>query len=230
MRAPRVNDTMDPNIGIKESGEVPQDKMERGELPQDQMFTNPLRRSERHRKPSPNYSLHSRIAVYGKDDEPIEARNVIDNYEMLAVIDHPGGEDPIDKDEHGPVLDRNTQTLLKEYNRHMDNLTSPGFDDFMWEAITVLGHSVRIVNMEDQHIKVKVLWRNGEGSWVRLEALSKIQDPYIIIQNAVAKKLTRFKEWEGVKQYTQNKNLLNELSIMVMKATRAEVRYKFSVG
>jgi hypothetical protein len=38
----------------------------------------------------------------------------------------------------------------------------------MWEAIIVLGHSVRRVNMEDQHIKVKVRvmekWRRIMGA------------------------------------------------------------------
>jgi hypothetical protein len=41
----------------------------------------------------------------------------------------------------------------------------------VWKPVAILDHSLQTHIKDDVHIKVKVLWLNGEETWVRVNAL-----------------------------------------------------------
>ena len=58
--------------------------------------------------------------------------------------------------------------------QHLDMLTEsmdPDPDSHIWGCITIINHKLQTQNKEDIHTKVKVIWSNGEDTWVRLDAL-----------------------------------------------------------
>ncbi len=97
----------------------------------------------------------------------------------------------------------------------------------MWKAVKIMEHSVRDFRKDDLHLKVKVLWRNGERAWVRMEAL-RMQHPFLLIQYAVQNKLQHQLEWQWTKEYAINDPTLLEITL-ALKAARNETKFKFGV-
>ena len=97
----------------------------------------------------------------------------------------------------------------------------------MWTAVKVLDHRKCTHNAADLHVKVKVLWKNGEVAWVRMQAL-QLQDPYLLIEYAVQHKLMKHGEWSWVLLYVNNDKTLNSLAT-ILKTTRTETKYKFGI-
>jgi hypothetical protein len=53
----------------------------------------------------------------------------------------------------------------------------------VWKPVAILDHSLQTHNKDDVHVKVKVLWLNGEETWVRVNALL-INEPILLTEYA----------------------------------------------
>jgi hypothetical protein len=53
----------------------------------------------------------------------------------------------------------------------------------VWKPVAILDHSLQTHNKDDVHIKVKVLWSNGEETWVRVNALL-VNEPIMLTEYA----------------------------------------------
>jgi hypothetical protein len=101
------------------------------------------------------------------------------------------------------------------------------YDDLMWTGIQILAHVKRELNPDDVHIKVKVLWRNGEQSWERLDAMH-LQDPMLLIEYAKENKLYLHPDWSWTKEYVKDHGQVNELR-NALKAMKNKPKYKFGI-
>ena len=53
--------------------------------------------------------------------------------------------------------------------QQLDLLTksmNPDQDSHIWHCIAVINHKLQSRNKEDIHTKVKVIWSNGEDTWI----------------------------------------------------------------
>ena len=101
------------------------------------------------------------------------------------------------------------------------------YDHLMWSVLKVLHHSKRTTNPDDVHIKVKVLWRNGERTWERYNTI-RIAELLLLIEYAVEKKLVRHPDWSWTAEYAKTNGQASELR-NVFKAAREENKFKFGV-
>ncbi len=160
---------------------------------------------------------------------PAPLASIFDNYEDSIQIPRPWTE-PITI---GIPLSPGKQALnhmnLLEYHRHLDNAQEQDYDDLMWTPLSVLDHSPRSLRPDDLHIKIKVLWTNGEIAWVRLPAL-RLQDPYLLIKYAIKRRLLGlgYPEWAWIRAYANNDDTLSQLTI-AFNARRGEPTYKFGI-
>jgi hypothetical protein len=53
----------------------------------------------------------------------------------------------------------------------------------VWKPVAILDHSLQTHNKDDVHVKVKVLWLNGEETWVRVDALL-VDEPIMLTEYA----------------------------------------------
>ena len=96
---------------------------------------------------------------------------------------------------------RKLQELL-----HLDMLSdsmNPNPDSHIWKCITITDHKLCTRDKNDIHTKVKVIWSNGEDTWIRLDAL-RLQDPYPLITYAVKKRLTKHPDWQWTIDFLQD--------------------------
>ena len=83
----------------------------------------------------------------------------------------------------------------------INHILSPDSLSRYWEVQSIENH----VTKQGQ-TWIKVLWKTGYKSWVKLEDL-KSDDPLILIQYAKSDQLSHLKEWNWTKKFNQDLNL-----------------------
>ena len=94
----------------------------------------------------------------------------------------------------------------------------------------------RLVPKEDnkvsieRHIQVKIIWRNGEVSWVAADAL-KEQNPWVLVNYAMNNKLTNHPDFSWTLDYMKNRQVVaNTATLQALAAkTQGDTRFKFGV-
>ena len=115
---------------------------------------------------------------------------------------------------------------LQHLNMLMESM-DPDPDSHIWCCIAVISHKLHTWNKEDVHTKVKVIWFNGEDTWVRLDALW-IQDPYPLITYAVKKHLTKHPTWQWTTEFIQDDEHMASM-VHAYKASINGVQFMFGV-
>ena len=103
----------------------------------------------------------------------------------------------------------------------------PDPDTHIWCCITVISHKLHTQNKDNIHTKVKVIWSNGEDTWVQLDALW-IQDPYPLITYAVKKHLTKHPTWKWTTEFLQDDEHMASM-VHAYKASINGVQFMLSV-
>lgn len=79
----------------------------------------------------------------------------------------------------------------------------------------------------ESHLRVKVLWKNGEITWVSARAL-KQQNPFVFLLYGLAWKLNKHKHFSWVKDIIQNPDSIFS-ALKTSTKTAKEVKFKFGV-
>ena len=86
-------------------------------------------------------------------------------------------------------------------------------------------HQVKVKRIA--HVRVKVLWKNGEVTWVQADAMRK-QNPFIFLPYVLAKKLQNHKHFAWTKDIIKDPDkIMTALKTSVKK--KKEIKFKFGV-
>jgi hypothetical protein len=149
----------------------------------------------------------------GKDNE--EDCPSFNNYQPIQVK-------PVDADvsynhqpsfeEHRTIAANLTRSEIKQlhYVQEADYQHDMVIDaiegkDMAWTAAAICDHKVRNKGKTDQHIKMKVLWMDGQSSWVRLDDL-RLQDPHVISKYVQEKELFHHPAFTWAADYATDTN------------------------
>ena len=86
-------------------------------------------------------------------------------------------------------------------------------------------HQVKVKRIA--HVRVKVLWKNGEVTWVQADAMRK-QNPFIFLPYVLARKLQKHKHFAWTKDIIKDPDkIMTALKTSVKK--KKEIKFKFGV-
>ena len=96
-------------------------------------------------------------------------------------------------------------------------------------SITLKEGKPSINIIANRHVRVLTCWRNGEVSWVPLDAL-KDQNPWILIKYAQQRNLTKHPDFLWTTRYLDNKASINQLIHSQGSAAKSHHGLKFKFG
>jgi len=88
--------------------------------------------------------------------------------------------------------------LCEEFNQQTDNCEN----DKIWTPVKILGQMLRRRNPDDIHIRLKILWLNGETSWIRLDDF-QMDFPEMVLNYAQHHGLQRFSFFRWTQLYQE---------------------------
>ena len=104
----------------------------------------------------------------------------------------------------------------------INHILSPNSSSRDWEVQKIENHIVK-----QGQTWIKVLWKTGYKSWVKLEDL-KCDDPLNLVHYAQNNKLSHLEDWKWTDDFNQNIKLFKVMSQNIHQASRNT--YKFGVG
>jgi hypothetical protein len=157
-----------------------------------------------------------RQAVTGLDQDAIETVQTIED--EIGRVDY-SGLTAAAKEQFKKIQALDMLSSLNGENRE---------DDDAWDAVAVLKHSRRNLRDDDVHTKIKALWKNGEKSWVRMDAM-QIDDPLMLVAYAHANHLTNQSDWRWVKEYASTESEMEAITRVYKASSKSDKRMKFGV-
>ncbi|MEM7375684.1 MAG: hypothetical protein AAF587_44235, partial [Bacteroidota bacterium] len=108
--------------------------------------------------------------------------------------------------------------------------------DKMWTPVRIVGQVLRRRDPKDIHIRLKILWLNGETSWVRMEDF-QMEHPDMIVNYAFDNDLSEFKSFRWTKLYKSIRDgdsrtslFANTYEARAMVASRYDPQGKYKFG
>jgi hypothetical protein len=98
----------------------------------------------------------------------------------------------------------------------------------VWKPVAILDHSLRTHNKDDVHVKVKVLWSNGEETWVRVDALL-VDEPIILTEYARKNRLQSQPHWKWTIDYANLEEEALAIAQVFKVSSRMDKQYKFGI-
>ena len=193
----------------------------------------PLRRSKRTRKPISRLAIKATSHIVKQVDE--ERRiNVFSSYgeerhnnilqpKEAIVHDNTVGETQ-DSSNYDKKLIRSIM-----YVNQMDTWKESYENDFdhkTWKAKYILNHEKMNQSKQGMIIMVQVQWSNDEISWVDMKILL-LQEPLLMLNYAINKKLWKLPEWDWVNDYLSNEKSVLEVTQRCNTTAQNKQRFKF---
>jgi Reverse transcriptase (RNA-dependent DNA polymerase) len=154
-------------------------------------------------------------------------------FEGLNIHDLPSIE-PVTPDFMGLHASQRAQLrYVQACDSAMEDLADS--DDAQWKVVRVLEHKItkdtRVNQQKEQvgvrHLRLRVQWLNGTDSWVQ-EAGVRTDDPFSVIQYAVAKGLLKHPDFKWIKEYAEDAERLTEMK-HAFAAKQHGPKFKFGV-
>ena len=130
---------------------------------------------------------------------------------------------------HVSMLSESESEKLKELQAldRMNEALHDDDDDTLWRCIRVLDHRSRKIDPDDHHVKVRVLFNNGDVTWSRMDAV-RVDDPIPLCQYAVKARLLSVPGWTWVHDYVTSDERFANLA-KAYAASISGINYKFGV-
>ena len=170
---------------------------------------------------------------------------LFDTYESLQHIeDTPTMPDPIplnnqhDRKQNIKHLNKMTKEQLKlfRYTKLCEVFSNNDEELQTWTPISIDKFILRKRDPEDIHIRIRVIWLNGERNWVRLDDF-QMEHPDMVTNFSLEHNLYNYKPFHWTKAYDEIRQLEKRGSIFsnspearAILATRYEAKGKFQFG
>ena len=110
----------------------------------------------------------------------------------------------------------------------MLDIESEDDDDHIWTPEEILDHRVKKIDgMKTPEIKLKVRFKDGDRSWVRLEDL-RMQEPLLCIKYGMDKGILQKPGWEWVPSMIKEDDRLGDLNRLIL-TVQAAPKFKFGI-